>query len=168
MKAKFPSHIHALCICICTSTVIVQLCWIANWRLHWLSPDFSRAPAHYNRLYRTWLRYNSVITGAGYNRPSEISDITDALCLSLAVISNSLQKWSQIAPNLTDRASQCTNAYIWLYLIVFPSKQVSFATASASSKDCYLRQPWKKYWVTWHQKQLAVRPVRPTNTNRER
>ena len=100
--------------------------------------------------------------------PRHLHDIfIDALCLSLAVISNSLQKWSQIAPNLTDCASQCINAYIWLYLIVFPSKQVSFATASASSKDCYLRQPWKKYWVTRHQRQLAVRPVRPTNTNRK-
>ena len=38
--------------------------------------------------------------------PRHLHDIfIDALCLSLAVISNSLQKWSQIAPNLTDCAS---------------------------------------------------------------
>ena len=34
IKTKFPSHIYALCIHICTSTVIVQLCCIASWRLH--------------------------------------------------------------------------------------------------------------------------------------
>ena len=77
-------------------------------------------------------------------------------CLPLAIISNSLQQWSQQALDFTDFLRSCINARIWPYWIISSLKRVSFATTFAYSNDCY-PQPWE-YCMTWHQEGLKACP----------